>query len=102
VDFAVPEAELSAFARRKLHLTRTALHLPRPLGEYRPLAADEHLVAFQRGPDLTVAVTRLPYALARRGTPVALDLPGRWRDLLTDRQFTGAVDTVALLIRESE
>ncbi|PYC88161.1 malto-oligosyltrehalose synthase [Streptomyces tateyamensis] len=102
VDFTVPEAELTVFAQRKLQLTRTALHLPRPLGEYSPLPADEHLVAYRRGPDLAVAVTRLPYALARRGTPATLDLPGRWRDELTGRQFTGVVDTVALLIRESQ
>ena len=37
VDFAAPEEGLSDFARRKLHLTRTALHLKRPLGPYRPL-----------------------------------------------------------------
>ncbi|MFE0458706.1 malto-oligosyltrehalose synthase [Kitasatospora sp. NPDC058965] len=100
VDFAVPESGLAPFARRKLDLTRTALRLPRPLGEYQQLPAEEHLVAFRRGPDLAVAVTRLPYALARRGTPATLDLPGRWRDLLTGRQFTGVVDTVALLLRE--
>jgi (1->4)-alpha-D-glucan 1-alpha-D-glucosylmutase len=89
------------FARRKLELTRTALHLPRPLGEYRPLPAGEHLVAYRRGPDLVVAVTRLPFTLAQRGGTAALELPGRWRDLLTGHQFDGTVRTVALLSRES-
>jgi (1->4)-alpha-D-glucan 1-alpha-D-glucosylmutase len=81
-------------------LTRTALHLPRPLGPYRPLPADPHLVAYQRGPDLTVVAPRLPYALARRATPVTLELPGQWHDLLTDRQFNGTVTAAALLTRE--
>ncbi|MGF1428902.1 malto-oligosyltrehalose synthase [Kitasatospora sp. LaBMicrA B282] len=101
VDFAVPADGLGDFARRKLHLTRTALHLPRPLGRYRPLPAGPHLVAFQRGPDLTVAATRLPCALARSGRPARLELPGRWRNLLTDGPFDGTVETVALLIREN-
>ncbi|MCX4749718.1 malto-oligosyltrehalose synthase [Kitasatospora sp. NBC_01287] len=101
VDFDVPEVDLSDFARRKLRLTRTALHLTRPLGRYRPLEAGEHLIAYQRGPDITVVATRLPYALARRGEPAVLELPGQWRDLLTDRPFDGVVDTVALLAREA-
>ncbi|MEY9943340.1 malto-oligosyltrehalose synthase [Kitasatospora sp. GAS1066B] len=101
VDFAAPEVGLTDFARRKLHLTRTALGLARPLGPYQPLPADPHLIAYQRGPDLTIIATRLPFALAQRGEQATLDLPGHWRDLLTDRQFTGTVETVALLTRES-
>ncbi|WP_051970586.1 malto-oligosyltrehalose synthase [Kitasatospora azatica] len=101
VDFSAPEVGLSDFARRKLHLTRTALHLPRPLGAYRALEAGPHLVAYQRGPDLTIIATRLPFTLAQRDEPTTLELPGRWRDLLTDRQFDGTVETVALLTRES-
>lgn len=101
VDFTLPDAALGDFARRKLHLTRTALHLSRPLGRYRPLAAGEHLIAYQRGPNLTVAATRLPYALAGRGEGATLELAGRWRDLLTGRPFTGTVDTVALLTKEA-
>ncbi|GAA1225048.1 malto-oligosyltrehalose synthase [Kitasatospora nipponensis] len=101
VDFAAPEIGLSDFARHKLHLTRTALRLPRPLGRYQPLPAQPHLVAFQRGPDLTVAVSRLPFALARSGQRATLELPGRWRDLLTGRPHRGPVETVALLTRES-
>lgn len=101
VDFTLPDSALTDFARQKLELTRTALHLSRPLGRYRPLAAGEHLIAYQRGPDLTVVATRLPYALARRGEPATLELAGRWRDLLTDRPFTGTVDTIALLAKEA-
>jgi (1->4)-alpha-D-glucan 1-alpha-D-glucosylmutase len=100
VEFGRPESGLSQFALRKLALTRTALHLPRPLGPYRPLEADPHLVAYQRGSNVTIVAPRLPYALAQRATPVTLDLPGQWRDLLTDRQFTGEVTAAALLIQE--
>ncbi|GAB2709209.1 malto-oligosyltrehalose synthase [Kitasatospora kifunensis] len=101
VDFTTAEDELGDFARHKLHLTRTALRLPRPLGHYRPLPAGDHLIAYQRGPDLTVLATRLPYTRARRGEPAVLELPGRWRDLLTDRRYDGTVDTIALLAREA-
>jgi (1->4)-alpha-D-glucan 1-alpha-D-glucosylmutase len=100
VLFRRPAAELGEFACRKWELTRTALHLPRPLGRYRPLPADPHLVAYQRGPGLTVLAPRLPYALSRRATPLELDLPGQWRDLLTGRPFTGQVTAAALLTRE--
>ncbi|MFE9421713.1 malto-oligosyltrehalose synthase [Kitasatospora sp. NPDC006697] len=92
----------AGFAARKLHLTRTALAVRDRLGPYRPLAADPHLVAFQRGPDVTVLAPRLPFALAQRTQPLVFDLPGRWRDLLNERAFTGAVDGAALLIRESD
>ncbi|WP_051967577.1 malto-oligosyltrehalose synthase [Kitasatospora mediocidica] len=100
VRFDAAEASLSELDHEKRHLTSTALHLPRPLGPYRPLATGPHLVAFQRGDDLTVAVTRLPYALARSGRPAALELAGDWTDLLTGREHEGVVDTVTLLTRE--
>ncbi|MDH6139560.1 (1-_4)-alpha-D-glucan 1-alpha-D-glucosylmutase [Kitasatospora sp. GP30] len=99
-ESGVSEPGLSDFARRKLALTRTALHLPRPLGPYRPVEADPHLVVYQRGSNLTIVAPRLPYTLAQRVTPVTLDLPGQWRDLLTDRPFTGEVTAAALLIQE--
>ncbi|MEZ0025526.1 (1-_4)-alpha-D-glucan 1-alpha-D-glucosylmutase [Kitasatospora sp. MAP12-15] len=101
VAFGDREAELSELDHEKRHLTSTALHLPRPLGPYRPLATGPHLVAFQRGEDLTVAVTRLPYALARSGERAVLELPGDWTDLLTGREHEGVVETVTLLTRES-
>ncbi len=102
VAFGTREGELSELDHEKRHLTTTALHLPRPLGRYRPLpTASPHLLAFQRGDDLTVCVTRLPHTLARSGAEVRLDLPGDWTDLLTGREHEGPIDTVALLIRES-
>ncbi|WP_354639502.1 malto-oligosyltrehalose synthase [Kitasatospora camelliae] len=83
-------------AREKLHLTTTALHLrrTRPLGAYRPVVAHgpsaDHLVAFERGPEVIAAVTRLPYGLHRAGgwRETVLELPaGRWTDELTNRHY---------------
>ncbi|GAA2147986.1 malto-oligosyltrehalose synthase [Kitasatospora kazusensis] len=81
-------------AREKLHLTTTALHLRRTFGPYRPLAAEgpaaAHLLAFERGPRVISAVTRLPYGLEHSGgwRGTVLELPaGRWTDQLTRRTF---------------
>lgn len=101
VAFGTREVELTELDHEKRHLTTTALHLPRPLGPYRPLPTGPHLLAFQRGEDLTVCVTRLPYTLARSGGEARLDLPGDWTDLLTGREHEGPIDTIALLTRES-
>ncbi|MDH6127114.1 malto-oligosyltrehalose synthase [Kitasatospora sp. GP82] len=93
-------------AREKLHLTTTALHLrrSRPLGPYRPLAAEGqaavHLLAFERGPEVVTAVTRLPYGLQRHGgwRDTVLELPeGRWTDELTQHRITGGAVPVAEL-----
>ncbi|GAA1982950.1 malto-oligosyltrehalose synthase [Kitasatospora viridis] len=99
VDFGAPAT--GEFARRKLHLTRTALGLRPSLGPYRALAADPHLVAFRRGPEVTVLAPRLPYARATRAEPLRCELAGRWRDLLSETEFTGAVTGAALLVREA-
>ena len=73
-------------------------------------SAAQHVLAFDRGGAVTVAV-RLPHALARTGWgDTALPLPdGRWRDALTGRGYTGTVPLsdlldvlpVTLLLRES-
>ncbi|MEV6973601.1 malto-oligosyltrehalose synthase [Kitasatospora sp. NPDC093806] len=114
-----PTARAGDLAREKLHLTATALHLrrDRPLGAHRPLTAvgpaAGHLLAFERGPDVLAAVTRLPYGLARSGgwRDTVLHLPAGplWTDELTQRHFPGgpvpvadllAAYPVALLTRE--
>ncbi|GAA0655693.1 malto-oligosyltrehalose synthase [Kitasatospora atroaurantiaca] len=89
-----PTDRMGDFAREKLHLTTTALHLRREFGSYRPLAAEgpaaDHLLAFGRGPRVISAVTRLPYGLARSGgwRDTVLELPaGRWTEQLTQRTF---------------
>jgi (1->4)-alpha-D-glucan 1-alpha-D-glucosylmutase len=129
VDFAARRdllARLDAGARPpvdaggavKLLVVSRALRVrrDRTLSGYRPLPARgpaaDHAVAFDRGGVVAVA-TRLPVGLSRRGGWGATTLPlpaGRWRDVLTEREITGAdaelgvvLDTypVALLVGES-
>lgn len=113
----VPAGEWDA---AKLLLTREALTLRRRLPDglpYVPLAADGeaagHAFCFARGDRAIAVATRLPVRLARRGGWGATMLtlpPGRWRDLLTGRRYTGRIPLahllshypVALLEREVE
>lgn len=103
----------SALSRRKLLLVHRLLTLrrdhPAVFGDrssYTPLATDvEHLVAFARGraerPEVVVAATRAPVALARRGGWGAdtVELPsGPWRDVLTDLPVEGGVRGCAELL----
>ncbi|MFL6121811.1 malto-oligosyltrehalose synthase [Actinophytocola sp.] len=77
----------------KLHVVRQVLRLRRDRPElftgYRPLVAQgpaaDHVVAFNRRPELVVVATRLPLSL-RGWDDTVLPLPGgpgAWRDLLT-------------------
>jgi (1->4)-alpha-D-glucan 1-alpha-D-glucosylmutase len=79
---------------------------------YRPLPAEgvaaDHVVAFQRSPDLVVAVTRLPVGLEADGgwRDTVLPLPpGEWTDVLTGRPAATMLGDlfdrypVALLVR---
>lgn len=102
----------------KLLLTHVALTARRDRPElfagYAPLPASggaaDHVLAYDRGGAVAVA-TRLPVGLAARGGwgDTRLPLPaGTWRDLLTDRRWTGPVlladllaqYPVALLVRD--
>lgn len=90
----------------KLWLLRQALRLRRRHpeafaggedGAYRPLAARgeraEHVVAFSRGGRVVAVAPRLALTLQRSGwgeTTLALP-PGRWRDELAGRSFSGEV-----------
>jgi (1->4)-alpha-D-glucan 1-alpha-D-glucosylmutase len=79
-----------------------------PSGTYEPLAVDgqaaDHLVAFRRGSDVAVAVSRLPVGLERgggwRGTSLAL-APGRWTNAITggvvDAEDAATVEVERLL-----
>ncbi|QYN20600.1 malto-oligosyltrehalose synthase [Amycolatopsis sp. DSM 110486] len=89
-----PEVDESGAA--KLLLVHRTLTLRRERPElftgYRPLKAEgavaEHLLAFQRGEDLAVAVTRLPVGLEKSGGWRDTVLPltdGFWTDVLTGR-----------------
>ncbi len=99
----------------KLLVTHRALTLRRDRPElftaYTPVratgSAAGHVLAFDRGGAVTVA-TRLPIGLKRRGGwgDTELELPGAWRDVLTDRparaRLAEVLDTypVALLVRD--
>jgi (1->4)-alpha-D-glucan 1-alpha-D-glucosylmutase len=92
----------------KLLVTSRALRLRRDrpglLRDYRPLATRgehaDHAFGFDRGGALTI-VTRRPVGLAVTGGwqgDDTVDVPrGRWRDVLTQREFDGPSLTLAAL-----
>ncbi|HEU0191570.1 MAG TPA: malto-oligosyltrehalose synthase, partial [Mycobacterium sp.] len=71
-------------------------------GGYHPVLAagpaTEHLLAFRRGDDVLVAVTRWTARLAETGWGgTALPLPGgEWTDRLTGREWSGRVQAAEL------
>jgi (1->4)-alpha-D-glucan 1-alpha-D-glucosylmutase len=81
VDFGLRGRLLAGQRPAKLDLIQRALALRgrRDLGGYEPLEAGSQGIAFRRGEDVVAAV-------GLRG-PVRLRLPpGRWRDVLADRE----------------
>jgi (1->4)-alpha-D-glucan 1-alpha-D-glucosylmutase len=103
-------ARAAGFDARKLLVTSRALRLRRQHpewfgGPYTVLNAQgpaaEHVVAFARGHAVTVA-TRLPRRLRRSGgwAETVLPLPGdgRWHDLLTGTQLSGAHPLLSQLV----
>ncbi|MCR6486032.1 malto-oligosyltrehalose synthase [Amycolatopsis sp. OK19-0408] len=107
---------IDATGAAKLLVVHKALRLrqdhPGLFRGYRPLRAEgvaaEHVLAYTRGADLAVAVTRLPVGLEAAGgwRDTVLPLPdGVWTDVLTGREATADVATlferypVALLVR---
>jgi (1->4)-alpha-D-glucan 1-alpha-D-glucosylmutase len=101
VDYAARRTALHAGNHPKLRVTASALQLrtERPEvfldGDYRPVlaegAASDHLVAFLRGDDVLVAVSRWTVRLAETGWgDTTLRLPaGEWIDRITGRRWTG-------------
>ena len=95
VDYAARRAALQELRHPKLRVVTTALRLRRAhpgcflRGAYTPVLADgeaaEHVVAFRRGEDIVVAVTRWTVRLAEIGWGnTVLPLPdGTWKDTLT-------------------
>jgi (1->4)-alpha-D-glucan 1-alpha-D-glucosylmutase len=71
-------------------------------GGYRPVlaggSARGHVVAFLRGDDVLVAVSRWTLRLDETGWgDTSLELPdGVWTDRLTGRRFSGRVDVAGL------
>ncbi|OBJ71616.1 malto-oligosyltrehalose synthase [Mycobacterium sp. 1274756.6] len=108
VDYRLRRAELRAGTHPKLRVVTAALRLRRARpdtfrdGGYLPLpavgAAAGHLLAFGRGADVVVAVTRHTVALAETGWgDTTLVLPaGRWTDVLSGAEHTGATGAAAL------
>jgi (1->4)-alpha-D-glucan 1-alpha-D-glucosylmutase len=101
VDYAVRGSELERLSHPKIRVVRAALHARRDRpdvfvsGEYRPVLAvgdgAAHLLAFQRGSDVLVAVTRWTVRLHHDGWgDTILPLPeGVWTDRLTGSRFSG-------------
>ena len=108
VDYVSRRHALGALEHPKMRITAEALRLRRRRpttflqGAYIPVlaagGAHEHLVAFRRGDDVVVAVTRWSLRLTESGWgETTLDLPeGTWTDVLTDRSYTDRVFADAL------
>jgi (1->4)-alpha-D-glucan 1-alpha-D-glucosylmutase len=108
VDYAKHREALDTLDHPKIRVTSTALRLrgERPetflAGGHQPLLARgearQHVVAYLRGDDVVVAVSRWTVRLADSGWgDTALQLPaGEWTDRLTGREFSGSVDVAAL------
>jgi (1->4)-alpha-D-glucan 1-alpha-D-glucosylmutase len=102
VDYAAHREALRAMTDPKIRVVTAALRLRRERpdtfasGGYRPMLASgsarEHVVAFQRGDDVVVAVSRWTIRLAESGWgDTSLALPdGDWTDRLTGRRFSGS------------
>ena len=103
VDFGAHREALRAMTDPKIRVVSATLRLRREQpdtfasGGYRPMlaggSAREHVVAFQRGDDVVVAVSRWTVRLADTGWgDTSLALPdGSWTDRLTGRRFSGSV-----------
>ncbi len=103
VDFSARRAALTNLDHPKIAVVAAALRLRRErpqtflAGGYRPLLARgpaaDHVIAFLRGADVAVAVSRWTVKLDESGWgETTLALPGKtWRDRLTGAELTGTV-----------
>lgn len=103
VDYRARRDAIRVLEHPKMRVTRAALRLRREKpgtftsGGYRPLLAEgpshQHVVAYLRGDDVLVAVSRWTFQLDETGWgDTSLSLPdGDWTDRLTDRHWTGRV-----------
>jgi (1->4)-alpha-D-glucan 1-alpha-D-glucosylmutase len=108
VDYAERRTELQALRHPKMRVVRAALHARRDRpgtfldGGYAPVLAAGahagHVVAFLRGDDVLVAVSRHTVRLAESGwDDTNLTLPeGQWTDRITGRQHRGTVAAAEL------
>jgi (1->4)-alpha-D-glucan 1-alpha-D-glucosylmutase len=108
VDFGAHRDALRAMTDPKIRVVAAALRLRRERpdtfasGGYRPMLASgearEHVIAFQRGDDVVVAVSRWTVRLADTGWgDTSLALPASdWTDRFTGLRFSGSVKLVDL------
>ncbi|KLO32813.1 malto-oligosyltrehalose synthase [Mycobacterium haemophilum] len=101
VDYAARRAALKAMQHPKIRVVTTALRLRRRRpdsflrGRYLPVlatgSARDHIVAFRRGADILVAVTRWTVRLTETGWgDTLLPIPeGLWTDALTGARASG-------------
>jgi (1->4)-alpha-D-glucan 1-alpha-D-glucosylmutase len=112
-DFEVRRAALKALQHDKIRVVHAALQLrrdrPRTFlsGAYQPLPASgsaaDHVVAFLRGDDVLVAVSRWTVRLEDSGWGATeLQLPdGSWRDRLTGAVYAGRTEARTLFCQLS-
>jgi (1->4)-alpha-D-glucan 1-alpha-D-glucosylmutase len=108
VDYAARRAALKELQHPKIRVVTTALRLRRSRpdsflhGEYLPVLASgqasDHVVAFRRGNDILVAVTRWTVRLQETGWGnTVLPLPdGSWTDTLTGATASGPTSAAEL------
>ncbi|MGO9224441.1 malto-oligosyltrehalose synthase [Mycobacterium sp.] len=108
VDYAARRAELEGMRHPKMRVVTTALRLRRARpdvflgGSYAPVLASgdaaEHVVAFRRGDDVLVAVTRWTVRLKDSGWGnTVVPLPeGSWTDTLTGATASGPTSAAQL------
>ncbi len=108
VDYAARRAELKTLQHPKIRVVATALRLRRKRpdtflnGAYRPVLATgsvaEHVVAFGRGDDVLVAVTRWTVRLQQTGWgDTVIPVPtGSWVDTLTGNAVSGPTPAAEL------
>ncbi|OBK50652.1 malto-oligosyltrehalose synthase, partial [Mycobacterium sp. 1081908.1] len=108
VDYAARRAALKDLQHPKIRVVATALRVRRSRpetflrGGYRPVLAHgeaaDHVVAFRRGDDVLVAVTRWTVRLAEKGWGnTVVPLPeGTWTDALNGAVASGATSAAQL------
>jgi len=111
VDYAARRQELKSLQHPKIRLVKAALQLRRARsnsflrGGYHPVlaagTAADHMLAFRRGDDVLVAVTRWTVRLEQTGWgETELTVPdGSWTDTLTGRLITGPVPAAELFAK---
>jgi len=111
VDYAARRDALKSLQHSKIRVVNAALRVRRDRpdafldGGYHPVlaagAAADHVVAFRRGDDVLVAVTRWTVHLEEIGWgETVLTMPdGEWTDALTGAEVTGATSAAELFAK---